>query len=189
MSNPSLFARAAEPLLNLVHKIKPDQLAARTPDTEWDVRALVNHLLIWGPPMEGAGRKESVPPVPEDTDFTDGDWPALLTAQIERTVAAWGTPASWEGMTYMASPSELPAAAVGGMGLVEMLAHGWDLSRAIGQDVEWPDDVVAATYDVVAGMAEMGREEGVFGPEVVVPADAPMFDRMLGMTGRDPAWR
>ena len=102
---------------------------------------------------------------------------------------AWGTPASLEGMTYMASPSELPAAAVGGMGLVEMLAHGWDLSRAIGQDVEWPDDVVAATYDVVAGMAEMGREEGVFGPEVVVPADAPMFDRMLGMTGRDPAWR
>jgi len=189
MSNPSLFARAAEPLLNLVHKIKPDQLAARTPDTEWDVRGLVNHLLIWGPPMEGAGRKESVTPVPEDTDFTDGDWSALLIAQIERTVAAWGVPASWEGMTYMASPSELPAEAVGGMGLVEMLAHGWDLSRAIGQDVEWPDDVVLATYEVVAGMAEMGRDEGIFGPEVVVAEDAPMFHRMLGLTGRDPGWR
>jgi hypothetical protein len=26
------------------------------------------------------------------------------------------------------------------------------------------------------------------GPAVDVPADAPMFDRALGFSGRDPAW-
>ena len=30
--------------------------------------------------------------------------------------------------------------------------------------------------------------EGLFGPVVPVPDDAPPFDRLLGQTGRDPAW-
>jgi hypothetical protein len=30
--------------------------------------------------------------------------------------------------------------------------------------------------------------EGLFGPLVEVPADAPLFDRILGVTGRDPGW-
>jgi hypothetical protein len=30
--------------------------------------------------------------------------------------------------------------------------------------------------------------EGLFGPPVPVPADAPLLDRVIGLTGRDPAW-
>jgi len=41
----------------------------------------------------------------------------------------------------------------------------------------------------VAPLAQMGRDGGWYDPEVPVPADAPAFDRALGLTGRDPAWR
>jgi uncharacterized protein (TIGR03086 family) len=88
----------------------------------------------------------------------------------------------------MGGSTELPAASVGEMALVEMLAHGWDLARATGQAPRWPDDVVARTYQAIAGMAELGRQMGVFGPEVSVPADASEFDRMLALSGRDPGW-
>ena len=30
---------------------------------------------------------------------------------------------------------------------------------------------------------------GLFGPPVSVPDSAPLFDRLLGLTGRDPAWQ
>jgi len=188
MPNQSLTSRAAEPMLVIVRGIKPDQLTARTPDTEWDVRALVNHLLIWGPSLEGGARKESVAPPPLDTDYTDGDWMTLLATQIERTATAWNDPAVWEGTTHMGRPFELPARIVGDMVLGEFLVHGWDLARATGQDVEWPDDVVTATYDGVAGFAELGRQIGLFGTAVDVPSTASAFDRLLAITGRDPAW-
>lgn len=41
--------------------ITDDQLAQKTPCREYDVRALVNHLLFWGPSLAGGGRKMSVP--------------------------------------------------------------------------------------------------------------------------------
>jgi hypothetical protein len=30
--------------------------------------------------------------------------------------------------------------------------------------------------------------DGLFGPVVEVPDDAPLLDRVIGLTGRDPAW-
>jgi uncharacterized protein (TIGR03086 family) len=84
---------------------------------------------------------------------------------------------------------ELPAAMIGGMVLGEVVVHGWDLARAVDQHPRWPADVLRAVYDEVAKTAEQGREMGVYGPPVLVPDNAPILDRILGMTGRDPNWR
>jgi hypothetical protein len=40
----------------------------------------------------------------------------------------------------------------------------------------------------VFAAVEQGREMGMYGPEIAVPVDAPTLDRILGLTGRDPAW-
>ncbi|MFB9832716.1 maleylpyruvate isomerase N-terminal domain-containing protein [Actinoallomurus acaciae] len=52
---------AAEAMAAVARTITDDQLANKTPCAEYDVRALVDHLLFWGPSLAGAGRKESVP--------------------------------------------------------------------------------------------------------------------------------
>jgi uncharacterized protein (TIGR03086 family) len=162
-------------------------LDAPTPCAEFDVRALVEHLLTWGPSLAGAGRRETVPPL-EDVRVGD-DWAARLEERVADIADAWGDDAAWEGTTHMGSPTEMPADVVGGMVLVELLVHGWYLGRASGQRPEWDDDVLEFALDEVAKTADQGRAMGVYGAEVVVPDGASTLDRLLGLTGRDPRWK
>lgn len=190
MSDTELMGRAAAAMVTIIHGIEERHRAAPTPCAEYDVNGLVNHLLFWGPVLEAAGRKRPVPPsaaTDSDVDLTGGDWAAALEAQLDRTVEAWAAPGAWDGMAEMAG-MELPAPLVGGMAVTEMVVHGWDLARATGRSIALDEDVLRYVYDEVAKSAEQGRAMGVYRPEVVVPDAAPLLDRALGLTGRDPAW-
>ncbi|MGW3473185.1 TIGR03086 family metal-binding protein [Saccharopolyspora sp. NPDC000995] len=191
MSEAQFLTRAAASLREVVSNIKPDQLDDPTPCSEYDVRKLVNHLLFWGPSLEAAARKETVPPPAEaehDLDLTSGDWAADLVTQLGRMAGAWTEPGAWEGTTHMGGPTELPASLVGGMVVVELLVHGWDLSRATGQDPELDDDLLDYVHQEVTKTAEQGRSMGIYDTEVTVPTSASTLDRILALTGRNPAW-
>lgn len=192
MSENERVARAAVPLTKIIRTVTPDQLTAPTPCAEFDVRALLNHLLFWGPSLIGAGRKDSVPPpaaAESDVDLVTGDWAAALETQLDELATIWRDPAAWEGVTHMGGPTELPSAMIGGMVVGELIVHGWDLSRALGTPVSWDDDLLADVYAETAATAEQGRGMGIYGPEVSVSPDAPLIDRVLGVTGRDPGWQ
>jgi uncharacterized protein (TIGR03086 family) len=88
----------------------------------------------------------------------------------------------------MGGPMELPASLVGGMVVGELVVHGWDLARATGKHPEWADDLLGYLHEEIAKSAEQGREMGVYGPEVAVPASSSTLDHVLGLTGRNPAW-
>ncbi|HEX6351637.1 TIGR03086 family metal-binding protein [Actinophytocola sp.] len=184
----SHLSTAADAMAAVVRSITPDQLTNPTPCTEYDVRALVNHLLFWGPSLEGAGRKESVPPPATEVDLTTGDWRGDLLAQLDRTARTWEPVSAWEGTTYMGGPNEMPAAMIGDMITGELVVHGWDFAQATGQRLDLPEDLLTYLLGAVAEGVEQGRAMGIYGPEVPVPADAPTLDRILGITGRDPAW-
>jgi uncharacterized protein (TIGR03086 family) len=187
----SHLSTAAESMAEVVRGITPEQLANPTPCTEYDVRTLVNHLLFWGPSLEAAGRKEIVPPpaaAESDVDLTAGDWGTALTTQLDRTSATWSAPAAWEGGTRIVGPAESPASVIGDMIVAELVLHGWDLAVATGQALPQDDALLAYLLNSVTAGAEQGRQMGVYGPEVPVPDTAPALDRILGLTGRDPAW-
>lgn len=189
MSGDQLIARAGGPVVEIVRNIKPDQLDAPTPCAGYDVRRLIHHLLFWGPPQEAAARKEVVSPpaaAETDIDLTRNDWSADLVAHLERITRAWSAPDAWQGMTQVGGPPEMPAATIGGMVLGEIVVHGWDLARATGQRPVWDDEVLGYVHRELEGTAEMGRQMGLYGPEVPVPADAPLLDRILGLSGRHP---
>ena len=155
------------------------------------MRALVNHLLFWGPSLVGAGRKEPVPQpaaAESDVDLAAGDWRGRLLAVLDDIASSWAPPGAWEGETSMGTPHMLPARVMGGMIAGELAVHGWDLAVATGQRLELPAGLLAHLHDTVFAGVERGREMGMYGPAVAVPADAPTLDRILGLTGRDPAW-
>ena len=187
----SHLSSAAEAMAAVARTISDDQLASKTPCREYDVRALVNHLLFWGPALAGAGRKESVPPpagAESEVDLTAADWRGSLLALLNDITSSWAPPSAWDGETSMGTPHTLPAAAMGDMIIGELAVHGWDLAVATGQRLELPAGLLADLHDTMVAGVEQGRGMGLYGPAVVVAADAPPLDRVLGLTGRDPAW-
>lgn len=61
-----------------------------------------------------------------------------------------------------------------------------DLALVIGVEPRLSDDLVRGIWAEVSPHAEEWRSYGVFPPAVPVPEDAPLLDRLLGITGRTP---
>jgi uncharacterized protein (TIGR03086 family) len=64
--------------------------------------------------------------------------------------------------------------------------RAYELAKVIGADVQLPDDLVRGIWDEISPHAEEWRKIGVFQKAVDVPQNAPLLERLLGLTGRDP---
>jgi uncharacterized protein (TIGR03086 family) len=188
----TLMTRAVEAPIAVASEIRPEDLALPTPCPEYDVRALLNHLIHWtGVRFEAAARKTPPPESPaEDHDFTaEPGWAERYAAEVRSAAVAWSEPAAWEGTTGVSAAGTMPAAFVGGMMFAEVLLHAWDLAAATGRKAPIDEELAQALFQQVSAMADTARQYGAFGPEVAVPDTAPLLDRALGRAGRDPAWR
>ncbi|MWA02211.1 TIGR03086 family protein [Actinomadura sp. LD22] len=181
---------AADAAARIVLEVPQDRLGAPTPCPGWDVRALVNHLILWNGRGETAARREPVTGPGEDHDFTaEPGWAERFQEQARRTADAWTDPDAWEGDTSLTGGGKgMPAAFIGGIVFGECVVHGWDLAVAAGREPGFPPEVVEAAWEQIVPTAEISREYGAFGPRVAVPEDAPLLDRVLGLAGRDPHW-
>lgn len=125
-----------------------------------------------------------------DASRLGDDWRSRIPQDLAALAQAWREPDAWSGMTK-AGGVDLPGEVAGLVALDELVIHGWDVARATGQTYDVDEPSLEAVHGFVAQFSGPGQEEsraGLFGPEVEVPDDAPLLDRVIGMTGRDPAW-
>ncbi len=105
-----------------------------------------------------------------------------------RYVEIWEQPRSWEGESTIAG-NVMPNDQVAMVALDELALHGWDLAAATGQSFDLPEGTDPGLYGFISALASESGIPGLFGPEVSVLSDAPPFDHMLAVSGRDPRWR
>ena len=69
--------------------------------------------------------------------------------------------------------------------------HGWDLAVATGRRHSCELGPVGAAYEFEAATVAQNPTggAGLFGPPVPVADEAPLLERLIGLTGRDPARR
>ncbi|QXV61173.1 TIGR03086 family metal-binding protein [Amycolatopsis sp. TNS106] len=186
----ALIAPAAAEFAAILRGIGASDLSARTPCAEYDVRALLNHLLYWGPWLEAAGRKTAPPEVSTgetEADLVGGEWLADIEKQTARLVDVFGAPEAWQGQTTFGG-NPMPASMAGYMVLDEFVFHGWDLARATGAEFAVLPEVADAVYAIALEIGDQARAMKVYGEEVAVADDATPFERALGASGRDPGW-
>lgn len=182
------LAPAARAVAALLPAVSEDQLGAPTPCPDMTVERLLGHLFGLAEAFRAAAGKALDPgPPPASPPPLPPDWRSALPERLDALVAAWRDPDARAGMTAVGGV-ELPGAVAAVVALDELVLHGWDLARATGQPYSVDGASAAACLGWVREMARPEGVPGLFGPPVPVPPDAPVLDRLLGVSGRDPRW-
>lgn len=178
------FRRATDGFVARARQINSTQWSAATPCSEWDVRALVNHVAgeyRWVPEMI-AGRT-----VADVGDRLDGDLlgddplQALIEAQ-RLALAAVEAPGVLATTVHL-SFGDTPASEYARQMTVDSVIHAWDLARAIGGDETLDPELVELSYAELQRCAEDWRAAGVFGP-VTAASDGSTQAKVLALAGR-----
>jgi uncharacterized protein (TIGR03086 family) len=185
---------AARRLADLIAHVPENQLDAPTPCPAYTVGDLVDHvggaaLAFTGAATKDMGEATSQGPSGDASRLGD-DWRTRIPRDLITLAEAWRDPDAWTGMTK-AGGVELPGEVAGLVALDEAAVHGWDIAVATGQAYECDQASLEAVHGFVAQFSAPGQEaarEGLFGAAVDVPEDAPLLDRVIGLTGRDPSW-
>src|SRR5580692_1940884 len=190
-NGPALMAAAAAEAARVVagaaKAANTKTLEQTTPCTDWDLRTLLNHMILWTSySAERRAHGESVAEELMSKDFTaEPGYAQAYQAQIAKAVDAWSEPEAWAGDRNVMG-SATPAADIAAMLIAEMVLHGWDIAKATGQDYRCDDAVARNVLKTVEAQGELFRQYQGFAAIVPVPDDAAAFDRALALSGRDP---
>jgi len=188
------LAPTTRTVAELVAGVGGDQLDAPTPCAATSVGDLLDHVDSLALAFTAAARKTSLgasgPPPKPDAARLGTDWRERISGRLDDLAAAWKDGSAWEGMTE-AGGLQLPGEVAGVIALNEVLVHGWDIAVAIGAPYACEPAQVEAAYGFVGETARHNPDgtPALFGPPVPVPDAAPLFERLLGLTGRDPSWK
>lgn len=196
MKEQQLFILADETLKGVVDQIEDDQWDMEMPDAfaraekqqAITLREVINYHAYddaWVPDMLAGRSMEEAGKNKFDGDLLGENPKENFAAIVEKAVAASNDLDDLDRTVHF-SYSDYPAR--------EALKHitsfrglrVYDLSKAIGIDTKMPEDLVQGLWDQIYPQIDEWRAMGVFPSAVEVPEDAPLQDRLLGMTGRQP---
>jgi uncharacterized protein (TIGR03086 family) len=171
-----MYERAAFTAADMARQVTSEQRQLPTPCSEWDVAALLDHMAGGSVYlMDAAGVAPDSSP-----------WPDSIA--VKECLAVLRRPGALEQKCMSPAGFEWSVAEATAGTAMDQLVHTWDLAVAIGADRRLdPDLVESVVATFLPQMPEIGRQAGLVGPEVPVPAGASAQDRLLGAMGRNPA--
>jgi uncharacterized protein (TIGR03086 family) len=155
--------------------VAAEQPDAPTPCDDWDVKALLSHMLETQRYFVGAARGEDVsPPSPTPSVVLSSDPVAQFEQTRSDVLQTFGEP----GVIERTGPSL-------GVALSDQLLHGWDLAKATEQDATMPDGLAEAALGMIHGMFTEEQRKGILKPEQPVASDASSQEKLLAYSGRN----
>lgn len=173
-----------------VEKVRPEQLDAVTPCTGWDLRGLLNHML-GGMEYCAAAVAGDADPSPDPDPLAQtggiGDEPSAAFETIaRRALAVWQTPGVLERTCAMRI-GLTPASVVARLTLTDVVVHGWDIARTVGENSDIPDELAEPLLEINRELFHIrkGMRGAAFADEVAI-AGGSASDRLVAFLGRTP---
>ena len=180
----AVLERALDQTGRIVAGVRPDQLGLATPCTEWDVRALTNHIVVDLLQFTASVRGDAWerPTAEVIGDDPAGDYRRAAAGLL----AAWRDEGALDRKIELPGGAQVPAEWRLGQHVADVVVHGWDLASALGVQTELDPELARFSLD-------WGRENlrpefrgRAFGPEVTAAEDAPLYERLAAFFGREP---
>jgi uncharacterized protein (TIGR03086 family) len=196
MDERDVFVLADTALNAVVAQVREDQWGAALPasfatrgaDHVPTLREVVGYHAYddaWVPDMLAGRTMDEVGVDAFKGDLLGGDAKAAFAATVEKAVAAATELDDLEGTVHCSFGDYKAREYLWQANFFRGLrAH--DIARVIGVEPALPDELVAGLWDELSPIAEEWRSMGIFPPAVPVAEDAPLLQRLLGLTGRDP---
>ena len=184
----TLLSTALEQTGAIIGGIREDQLDLPTPCSSWNVTDLVSHLIHdLGQFTERASG--GTPDWSINVDGVGDDYLDRYRSGSERLVQAWRDAGDLSGTVEIPGMGEVTKKFFVDQQIAEFAVHAWDLAVATGQSTHLDPAVgdAALAWGPTALRPEFrgGENDGkAFGPEVEVPQDAPLYDRLAAFFGR-----
>ncbi|MFH8446318.1 TIGR03086 family metal-binding protein [Streptomyces sp. NPDC018026] len=183
-----VFSRALDQAGKQVAAVRPDELSNRTPCADYDVRALLGHVVSVLHKLVRVGTGDDARDVPDVLDgIPDDGWTSAFDRARSEVERVW---ADGEKLDRMVT---LPWATLPGRDALEaytheFTAHSWDLAHATRRVAELDPDLAARALEAFSKFAppEDRSEQGPFSPVVAVSDDADVYTRLAAYLGRRP---
>lgn len=174
-----LYRRVADDFGVRLAGVQPGQWDAGTPCTEWDVRALVAHVIaIHGRVRAALGDVELA-----EAD-AKGDLLAQWSSARQSVLAAVTDPAQAQQTLGGRFGEQTFETLVGRLLCADTLVHTWDLARATAQDEHLDAEAGTKALEFLRPLGEAIRGPGGFGPEITPPPGADTQTVLLNFAGR-----
>ena len=173
---------------SIVAAVQPGQLGLPTPCDQYDVRALLSHIVGGLNRVAIVGEGGDALAIPARADgVPDDGWLAAYQAAAARSRAAWADDAKLDALVEVPWGKVPGRIAVSGY-VQEILTHGWDLARATGQPTELDPELASWVLAVAQRILppEPRGGEVPFGPVVQVPPGAGVYAQLAAWLGRQP---
>ena len=181
--------RALDATLAMIESASPADLANPTPCEGWDARALIEHMIGVVQNFNAAfGGAQLTPPTSQGTAGLAGDDPATSYKQAaDALMRAIRKPGALD-QTIKLPFAEMPGSQAINVVIGDQSIHTWDLAKALGKpftmDEEIASGILALLHQLVT--PERRGPGQAFAHEVPCPASAPVQDRLLAFSGRQP---
>jgi len=182
-----LYRRSVRAFVDRADTVGPDQWGNPTPCTEWDVRALVNHIVYeqrWSVPLFAGATIAEVGDRFEG-DLLGDDPSASSRAAADEALAAVEDEAVLDSTVHL-SFGDTPASEYLDQLFADHLVHSWDLAVGIDADRTLDPDLVRACLEWFGDQEQTYRNAGAIGPAAPLPDDPSDQDRLIAAFGRDP---
>lgn len=185
MADPIADIRTAiEKTTPIVEGIDDAQWTGATPCAEFDVRALLNHMVASANMFRQVIEEGQASPDAASDNLGSDPKDAFRQASAAALKAFEGGDVL--NRTLNMPFGEFPGAMAAGIFRMEMFVHGIDLAVATGQKSLIDEEMCTSMEDASRQMGvDNFRMPGVFGPELQAPTGAEPHRRMLAYLGRE----